>query len=186
MDWISELNALMPPPPAEQRRVDWSADDWARVEVDLGRPIPADFRAFINGWGAGRLGDFLSPYVPAGPYHPAIVMPAAVRGPAGDYAMLKSPHPGFTLPDFPADGSLMTFAVTDNGDYLGWIVGPGDPGSWPVAIWGDEERAAEVFDGESFGPFIVQLVQGGIRPAAFPDDLWDDSPWAFEPRSPRP
>lgn len=84
-----------------------------------------------------------------------------------------------------ADGRVGQIGrVTDNGDYLGWIVGQGAPDTWPVAIWADEARTAAVIDGMTFGPFLVDLVRGKIRPADFPDDLWDN-PWAFEPREPR-
>ena len=36
----------------------------------------------------------------------------------------------------------------------------------------------QVFEGVTFGPFLVGLVTGSIRPEAFPD-LWTDTPLGF-------
>ena len=182
MNWTAELAAVMPPPALEQRHPVPQPAEWTAVEEALGRAIPADYTAFMAEWGPGGIGDFIRLFAPNGAF-PAVRMPDATLGPVRSYETLKAHHPQtFTMPVFPQDGGLMPFAVTDNGDYLGWIVGPGGPETWPVGIWGEDEGVAEVFP-MSFGPFIVELVKGELRPQAFPEDLWDNLPLRFEPRA---
>lgn len=178
--WIDDLALLIPPPPAEERTVTIEAGDWKAAEQKLGRPFPPDFKQFVETWGPGYIGNFVAFYTPTGNYSTAILLPAAVERPAKAYAELKQNWPAkYALPDFPADGSLMTAGVTDNGDYVGWIVSDAPPETWPVAVWGDEDGMPQVFEGVTFGPFLVGLVTGSIRPEAFPPQLWNDTPLGF-------
>ena len=53
--------------------------------------------------------------------------------------------------------------------------------AWPAAVWGEEDGAPEVFEGTGFGALLTGIVTGTIRPAAFPDDVWDEVPLTMEP-----
>lgn len=181
MDWFAELNEIMPPPALEMREGVPDAGQWQHAETQLGVAFPDDFKQFLNHWGEAWYGRFFFVYSPASAAA-AVRLPDAVEGPAQAYSALKSHHPDqFSLPHFPNAGSLMTCAVTDNGDYIGWIIDPAKPAdTWPVAVWGDEDAVPQVFDGIGFGPFMVSLIKGDIRPEAFPDALWDTVPLQAE------
>ena len=184
--WIDDLAELIPPPSAQERAVTVKANDWKVVEDRLGRPFPPDFKLFVEVWGPGAIGEFVSFYTPAGNYSGAILAPKAVEAPARAYAELNLNWPTkYLLPNFPDNGSLMTAGVTDNGDYVGWIVSDARPDTWPVAVWGDEDGVPQVFEGVTFGRFLVGLITGLIRPAAFPPQLWDGEPMTFSIRPQR-
>lgn len=157
--------------------------DWAMVEMTLSTAIPEDYRTFIATWGPGTLGGFVHLFAPH-------VLNKTVRLPSGaqtfneSYATLKSGHPDrFPLPISPNTGGLLPFAITDNGDYLGWIVDTAAPAEdWPVAVLAHGEGTPQHFD-EGFGPFMASFVAGDFRPKAFPGDLYEDLPLNFEPYS---
>lgn len=180
--WIDELAGVMPPPAAHERGAPATPQDWARAEAGLGHAIPADFRAFVDRWGPGRIGDFLGLDTPAPGYHPVMTLPGSALSEARAYDKLREHHPAsHPWPVFPQPGSFLAFGTTDNGDHLGWIVDEGDPGNWPVAVVDDEYSTREVFEDLRFGPFLLELVTGRLRPRAFPDDLWDSLPLSFTP-----
>lgn len=179
--WLDELSVLMPPP-ADARRPAVSAEDWARAEAGLGFALPPDFKTFAETWGPGDIGGFFRAYTPISGYHPAISLPSGTLGQARAYATLKGNDPSFyPLPAFPAEGSLMSLAVTDNGDYIGLVVGPGETSRWPTAVLDSESRRVQVFEGQGFGPVILGVVSGALRPEQFPKDLWETTPLRFEP-----
>lgn len=106
-------------------------------------------------------------------------MPGAVFAFVETYATLKAHHPAtFAMPIIPGPGGFLPFGITDNGDYLGWIIAPGDPDRWKVAVLQDEDGMPEV-TGMSFGPFILAFLRGNFRPEAFPDDLYETLPLGF-------
>lgn len=184
--WIDELAVLMPPPAAEERGAVASDSDWQRATEALGFVPPADFRAILDRWGPGMIGGFLGLDTPAPGYHPVATLPRSVQAQAEGYGQLKGNHPSLhPWPEFPALGSFMRLGVTDNGDYLGVLVGPGSPDSWPAAVFEDEYSGLEVFEDLTFGPFLLGIVTGRVRPDTFPDDLWDDLPMGFDPALPQ-
>lgn len=176
--WLDDLGALMPPPAAplggEAR--------WEAVETATGLPVPADFKDFVAAYGEGGIGGFIWPLHP-GSANRTLEMAHAVPAIDAAYATLRDGHPGrFPLPSLPAQGSFLPWALTDNGDYLGWIVTGRDAGSWPVAVLDDEDGTPERFD-MALGPFLVGLVAGEVRPRAFPPDVFEALPLRFEPRA---
>lgn len=82
---------------------------------------------------------------------------------------------------FPEAGGFLAWGLTDNGDFLGWMVMGRDPEAWPAAVWREEDGTPEVFEGTGFGALLTGIVTGTIRPAAFPDDVWNEVPLTMEP-----
>ncbi len=180
MAWIDELTELLPPPAPSQavETIDWSSQEDA-----LGVEVPEDFKVFVATYGAkgGALGDFIQILSPVTSKRSVQLARAAVRE-NDAYATLKAHHPhAFPLQILPEPGSFLPWAVTDNGDYLGWIVGDGPSSDWPVAVLDDESGVPEVFE-ISFGDFMVGLVKGEITPSAFPGNLYM-KPMRFEGRA---
>ena len=167
---LSEIAAAPLSAPAAQTAA------WSEVEEALGVALPGDFKAFSSRWGAVSVGDFLTLYTALPGFHPVITWPSAALGQARAYASLHAHGGDFhPLPAFPQTGSLLSFAVTDNGDYVGWIIKEGNPADWPIAVLDEESRQVETFE-MGVAPFLLGVIAGEIRPRAFPDDLWDGGP----------
>ena len=177
MDWYHDLQAVMPPPAGIHLA---APADWAPAEAALGLRLPVDFRRYAETWGAAYVGRFLFAAVPADPNpNVDLVGNAAYVGHA--LGTLRRHHPdSFTVPVCPEPGGFLANGRTDNGDFLGWMVIGPDPEAWPAAIWGDEDSAPEVFEGMGFGPMMLGIVTGTLRPQAFPEDLWERLPLAVE------
>lgn len=172
---MDDLTELAPPPVTVQE-----CQSWAEVERELGVALPADYRAFAERYGSGEFGGFVWTLSPC-TSNRNLDLVGTVKAQGRSYATLHDHHPAnFPLPPFPAPGSFMPWAVTDNGDYLGWILSEGAPDEWKVAVLDDEEGSPQVFD-LSFGPFIAGLVAGHVQPDAFPADMFESLPMPFVP-----
>ena len=181
MEWIAELERLMPPPAAEIRGIVPAEADWRAAEKELGVAVPPDYKAFIATWGGdGKIADHFLFYVP-GSKSDYLRLPEATKRAVWSYDEMRKGHPrAFPLPAFPAEGSFFPIGVTDNGDYFGWIIGAGAPETWKVAWLGDEEGEPDVYD-LTFGPWLVELVQGNIDGKAMWIPPGDELPMAFAP-----
>lgn len=173
--WIDDLKEAMPPPSGgvggEPR--------WEAVEAALGLPIPRDFKLLVEAYGDGGMGDFIWLLHPASG-SPALRMVGTVKGMDEDYAWLREGHPAdFPLPSLPEQGSFLPWALTDNGNYLGWIVEGQDPEAWPVAVLDDEHGHPERF-AMPLGPFVLGLATGTVMPTMFPPTVFDDLPMRWK------
>lgn len=177
MAWLDDLKATTPPPVTALA----PAPRWAEVEALLGLPIPEDLKVLTAAYGQGGLGGFLWLLHP-GSVTPRFETVHAVAEFDSAYAKLRQAHPGaYPLPSLPKPASFLPWAVTDNGDHLGWIVGSKDPVSWTVAVLDGEGGRPERFP-LPLGPFLGQLATGRVRPRAFPIDAFADLPLRWMPR----
>lgn len=177
-DMIAELKSIVPPPPRDAEAA--QAQNWDMVEMALGTKLPDDFKTFQNIWGEGDIAQFVHLFMPGTAKKP-IRYPEAAQAFVNAYATMKTGHPErFPLPLLPAPGSFLPFAITDNGDYLGWILDEGDPNAWHVAVLPDEDGIPEVF-AMSFSEFLHGLISGTVKPRHLPGDLASE-PILFRPR----
>uniref|UniRef100_A0A0R3R5W4 SMI1_KNR4 domain-containing protein n=2 Tax=cellular organisms TaxID=131567 RepID=A0A0R3R5W4_9BILA len=83
----------------------------------------------------------------------------------------------YPRPDYPAEGSFLPWAVTDNGETFVWLV-DGEPDSWKVAIHSSDQGEEEVYN---FGcvEFILKLlsrdISSKILPGAKATTSWQGS-----------
>ena len=176
MDWLDTLREIAPPP-AEVRELPGAAERSA-AEAALKVGLPRDYVAFAEAWGPAYVGQFFHVFAPV-PGRNGLVEKA--RGVTEALSTLKAHHPQrCTAPVFPEAGGFLAWGLTDNGDFLGWMVTGRDPEAWPAAVWGEEDGTPEVFEGTGFGALLAGIVTGSIRPAAFPADVWDELPLTKE------
>lgn len=174
--WLDDLIAAMPPPVSPLG----GEAGWEAVESATGLPVPSDLKAFVAAYGEGGIGGFIWLLHP-GSANRTVEMARAVPAIDAGYATLRQGHPAsFPLPSLPAEGSFLPWALTDNGDHLGWIVEGRDPDLWPVAVLDDEDGVPERFP-LPLGAFLVGLVTGELRPEAVPPDVFATLPLRFEP-----
>ncbi|CRI56987.1 SMI1/KNR4 family protein [Pseudomonas sp. CCOS 191] len=122
------LMKMLPPPDSPA----YPNPDWARVENDHGIRLPADYKAFIERFGAGCIDDFLWVIDP-------FSSSRDLNFDKGDYfresyAVMKAEFPSdYPRPGYPAEGAFWPWGFTENGETLVWIV-KGEPDSWSVAL----------------------------------------------------
>jgi hypothetical protein len=123
---LRALIRLMPPPTGAGDEVDWAA-----VEVELGTPLPADYRAFISVYGGGCIGRDLNVLLPRPAPGPQWEEP----GLAAETANLRLnwrheiDRAGLDL----NENDLLSWGVGSmEPDLLGWVTSDPDPERWPV------------------------------------------------------
>ncbi|MFI5757199.1 SMI1/KNR4 family protein [Streptomyces sp. NPDC051569] len=118
---LREVCALFGLPPG----LPTGAMDWWEVERRLGRALPADYKAFIDLYGPGTVGDL------------RIAAPGG-EGPFDLFALLDrariqvSQLPANPLLPVvhPATGGLLTWGETEGGRIYGWPTAGADPATW--------------------------------------------------------
>ncbi len=174
MAWLDDVKQIMPPP-EQPRAVESQA--WASPEAALGAAIPSDYKAFVTEYGPGGMFKFVWFFSPAND-NKTLDLQDAARAADSAYAQLKLSSPErFPLPPLPAEGSFLSFALTDNGNYLGWIINGTDPDDWRVAIMDDESGIPEITS-MTFSQFLPALVRQEFVPTYFPEDF-SELPRAF-------
>lgn len=118
-DEIAAVRALIGDPPAVVPDVDWDG-----VHARLGLRLPADYRAFIDSYGPGTVGDIriMAPGQPA----------------EWDlFALLdRKQAQGMILPLYPEPGGAVSWGETAGGHTLCWAPAGADPDRWLVVAIG--------------------------------------------------
>lgn len=162
---ISKLINILPPP--SQRAFDNTA--WASIESHENLRLPNDFKQLISIYGCGVVDDFIWVLDPFSK-NPNLNFEKSKYF-IDSYAVMRSEFlSDYPRPDYPAEGSFLPWAVTDNGETLVWLVN-GEPDSWVVAIHSSDQGDEEVYN---FGcvEFILKLlnrdISSKILPSQFP------------------
>ncbi|MFJ1757737.1 hypothetical protein [Kitasatospora sp. NPDC088134] len=125
---LGRLRAMMPPPSTACEPIDWPA-----AEAVQG-PFPADYRAFIDAYGVGGIGDHLDighPLVVSGPGEPPIDVEEYTGDARFTFARVRT-----GLPDEVTDPVLLRgWGGSDAADTLCWLATDPDPDRWPVVVW---------------------------------------------------
>jgi hypothetical protein len=130
------LTGLVPPPEPAPDPVDWAA-----VQGRLGTALPSDYRAYIDTYGLGCVGDLFWVLHPAGT--PDRLNLAA--------QWTAAPGPLLTPPPYPIGlGGLLPCATDEDAGLLYWHASAPDPDAWTV-VYRDE-------DGDSWLPYPMALV----------------------------
>ncbi len=163
---IEELTRVLEPPHVP--RDTHGSAGWEDVERRLGGRVPTDYRAFIERYGTGYIGKFLTIC------NPFCEIEGLNLFGHGNLALdalreLREHGERIPYPIFPEPGGLFPFGSTDNGDTLYWLTS-GAPDSWRVAV--NEARGPlwEVFE-MTTTTFLARLFSRDLRCNVFPDDF---------------
>ncbi|WP_217242196.1 SMI1/KNR4 family protein [Streptomyces sp. AC555_RSS877] len=128
----------MPPPSSPP-----IAPPWQDARAQIGFQFPADYRAFVDRYGAGEINDHLIVFAPTErPYQPGL--PGGFRGYTAfaeqdigtAFAAMRDGDPcNHPYPLFPHPGGLLVWGRTYDGDHLFWNTEDPDPDRWPVVTW---------------------------------------------------
>ncbi|MGX9297499.1 hypothetical protein [Tsukamurella paurometabola] len=170
---LTDLARIVPPPagsPAVDR-------DWPAIERRLG-PLPADYKLFIDVYGAGRfwggeLGIAPPEWIAAARDRPAQGTIGFLRGEAdarSDHVAVAGRGSADEIYGRACDDYLV-FGVSGCGQSLLWRTNSADPDRWPVVA---TNGAGIDVDGDGMISYLVGLLGGTVPSAAFDEDWLHD------------
>lgn len=163
---VSSLSRVLPPPlgPVETR------GSWESVEGALGSKLPDDFKEFIEIYGSGTIGRFISVLNPFSEKENLNLLEQSRR----QLDALRTLHSDFGERNpyelFPAAGGLLPVALTDNGDVIHWLTNQSAV-AWTIVV--NEARSPDYEHFEcSLTSFLEGLLNRSIRCRAFPKSIF--------------
>jgi SUKH superfamily protein len=173
---LDALVSVLPPPDAP---VDaGSPAGWAAVEAELGTALPADYKAFVERYGSGVIGDFIRPFNPFST-NPNRNLKVQAETQLDALRQIQRKYPDeVPFPLFPEEGGYLPWGRTDNGDILHWKTA-GPPDSWTAAVSASRDPEHQEF-AEDMTSFLARLLRKEISTAIFPRSFPPASP-AFLP-----
>ncbi len=177
---IDEIKAILEPP---QAPVDiGSSEQWLEVTRKLGIRLPNDFEAFVNIYGSGEIGDFLTVLNPfAQNHHVNLIyqLPEILSG----MRELKEEFPDdYGIPLYFEPGGFIPWGMSNTGDIYGWLT-TGSQGRWKtLVIPRHDHPLTQQFD-LSFGQFILNSLSGKTSSGAIPEE-WKECQINFSPYFP--
>ncbi|MBO1332619.1 SMI1/KNR4 family protein [Streptomyces sp. VRA16 Mangrove soil] len=155
------------PQPAAPR----TPPDWSSAEATLQTSLPDDYKELINTYGAGGIDNYLLLLEPdcTNPVFD-LLKHTAEREEANETSLwLFEPKPAELDTE---DSRLICWATTDNGEYLYWVVKPGDnPDKRPLLINDESGERWERYDLTVTG--LLAVLLGG---EARSEILWENFP----------
>lgn len=151
---------------------------WGETERLLGQ-LPEDYREFLECFGSGCLNDFIWVFNPAS-RNRHLQLVARNERILSALRELRAGGEECPYPLWPEPRGLLSFGVTDNGDYLFWLT-TGEPRHWPVVVNAGREPTYEEFSCD-MTDFLAGIVTGRLRSSILPEDL-SAGPHGFLPRN---
>jgi hypothetical protein len=160
-----ELNRLAEflPAPTEPP----TTPNWNVAEESLHATLPTDYRELIEAYGGGLVDDYLlllEPGCPNDVYD--LLKISAEREEANDALWEYEDKPV----EMETEGNrLVCWATTDNGEYLYWLIQPGDtPASRPILINSESGEEWERYD-MTVTQFLTGVLNGELHTDIFFD-----------------
>lgn len=154
--------------------------DWGRITALFGNPLPADYMAFIDNYGSGEIGGWLTVLNPFSEnINISLVEQFFVL--LSSISTLKNEFPE-TCP-YPLmfePGGLLPWGISIDGDIFCWVTA-GMSGRWRVVIIGRHTEPEEF--NMPMSKFIEQSLKGEIAPMAMPQG-WNNRTISFVPYQP--
>ncbi|MBW5894509.1 SMI1/KNR4 family protein [Pectobacterium polaris] len=164
---ISDLNSILVPPdfPNESG----SGDVWPSIDKDLS--FPSDYIEFISIYGTGRIADFLAIFNPFTQNHDLDFFEQK-KLIIEDFKYLNNEYPEFfTYKLYPEINGLLPIGVTDNGDYIFWVVSDlKNSDTWGTAIVASRSPDIECFD-ENITSLLSGILLRKIKSDSLPNNF---------------
>jgi hypothetical protein len=154
----------MLPPPVKPFEAPIKAE-WGNVEAKLGISLPQDYKEFIEEYGSGKIGNFLSIFNPFS-RNKNVNLIDQLQLQRGVFMELLSFGENLPYELFPQAGGIFPFAMTDNGDVLFWLT-LGEPNAWTIVVNEARGPTWQSFD-MSLETFLLELFSGKQMCEIFP------------------
>lgn len=160
---LTRLTELLPRPSTGGQTLAWDT-----AETTLRTTLPADYKELIAAYGGGAIDNYLlllEPGCPNDVYDQLKI--SAEREEANASLWQYDDKPA----EMETDGNrLVCWATTDNGEYLYWLVQPGDdPDSRPILINGDS-------DWERYDMTVTRFLASALDGDITSEVLWSQFP----------
>ncbi|WP_340618729.1 SMI1/KNR4 family protein [Xenorhabdus entomophaga] len=163
---MKNLNSILPLP--EHPHENGQDENWPLIDGQ--HSFPKDYIDFITRYGTGRIADFITIFNPFSEDDDLNFF-RQKEWIIEDFQSLVDSDPDyypFIL--YPDTNGLLPIGVTDNGDYIFWIVSSDNSDLWNVAVIA--ARAPEVeYRKENFSNFLEGVLSKTIKCASFPDSF---------------
>ncbi|SIR15916.1 SMI1-KNR4 cell-wall [Rhizobium sp. RU33A] len=160
---FDQITTLIAPPIDP---IETSGSSWTEIEREIGAFLPADYKKFVSTYGTGSIGDFLWVFNPFSKNKNLNLN--SFRYLQSSYQNLKADFPElYDRPPFPLHDSFFTWAQTDNGDSLIWIIKSEPPETWQVGIH-SADQAEEELTSLTFTGFMVRLLEKQLASRILP------------------
>ena len=157
---------VMEPPPQQQHR---SIRDWSAVLQQLRTDLPADYKEFVDLYGAGCAGRFIWVYDPF-TKNRNINLVEQVRCRGEILRGIRQRHPSeVPFPVFPEVGGFLPWGTSDNGDAVGWVT-EGAPNDWASMVVAARDSRTFRFQ-ERMTAFLARLLTRQVTCPIFPPDF---------------
>ncbi|MFJ9460807.1 SMI1/KNR4 family protein [Kitasatospora sp. NPDC101447] len=132
--------------------------DWPTVEAELGRRLPADYKAFMAVYGGGGIDGDVSILLPTAPADEGFAGPGTIPEETVNVRHVWEREGGRSALDVdPFD--LLAWGATSGPDIMCWLTKDSDPDRWPVAVC---RRSDPIFHVHRFG-MVEFLRRLGLR-----------------------
>jgi hypothetical protein len=167
---LSHLRQVAPPPTAPVGA--GTPQQWTIVEAELGLELPADYKALVDTYRAGKFADFIFVYTPFA-RNPSLNLLDQRELNLAAYKTMQVEAPNSApYPAYPEAGGVLPWAHTENGDVLYWLtVGPSD--AWPTIAIGSRHATQQRYD-LTTTEFLAQVIEGTLQVRGFPSDLLEE------------
>ncbi|WP_072035264.1 SMI1/KNR4 family protein [Dickeya fangzhongdai] len=166
-----KLNSILVPPdfPNESG----SGDTWP--SIDEGITFPNDYVEFISNYGTGRIANFIAIFSPFTQNYDLNFFEQK-KLIIEDFNYLNNEDPDyFKYNLYPEKNGLLPIGVTDNGDYIFWVVCDlNNSDAWGTAIVASRSPDIEYFD-ENITSLLSGVLLRKIKPDSLPSNFPPDN-----------
>ena len=163
---VANLKKLIPFP---DKAIEINPASWSRIEEKVNCFLPNDFKSFIDSYGTGVIGNFLWVLNPKSSNDSLNFNKSKYF--SFSYNKMKELFPeDYMRPAFPKENSFLTWAFSDNGDSLFWVVNGDNPDEWKVGIHSSDKGEEEIFD-MGVSAFLISLANKTLSSEIFPEDF---------------
>ncbi|KHN89619.1 SMI1/KNR4 family protein [Pectobacterium actinidiae] len=168
---MPKLDSILVPPVSPNES--GSGDAWP--SIDEGITFPNDYVEFISSYGTGRIANFIaifSPFTQNNDLNFFEQKKLIIE----DFDYLNNEDPDyFKYNLYPEKNGLLPIGVTDNGDYIFWVVSDlKNSDAWGTAIVASRSPDIEYFD-ENITSLLSGVLLKKIKPDSLPNNFPPDN-----------
>ncbi|EOU9551259.1 SMI1/KNR4 family protein [Cronobacter dublinensis] len=175
MIMINKLTQILPPPasPSDSGK----GKTWPLIPGSI--KFPSDYVDFINTYGSGRIADFIVIFNPFSKDENVNFFDQYNYISEDLGYLIESDSDYYKYKLYPDDNGLIPVGVTDNGDYIFWVVtSKENSNQWGTAVIPSRSPDVEYFKCNLVS-LIEQILDKSLKASSLPDDF-PSKPLIFE------